>query len=76
MTHEVTREAHVRWCIDRALEYVDRGEFDLALASMMSDLGKHPDTGRHPGLLMGFILRMHGHLETPEQMREFLNGFH
>ncbi|NTF16917.1 hypothetical protein G6L37_00560 [Agrobacterium rubi] len=39
-----TRAEHVRWCKQRALEYIDLGIPDKAMASMVSDMGKHPDT--------------------------------
>lgn len=35
---------HMRWCKDRALAYVDRGDLTNALASMASDVRKHPET--------------------------------
>ena len=38
-----TREEHLTWCKDRALAYVDRGDLVNALASMASDMRKHPD---------------------------------
>jgi hypothetical protein len=39
-----TREDHLAWCKERALAYVDRGDLVNALASMGSDMRKHPDT--------------------------------
>jgi hypothetical protein len=49
-----TRDEHLAWCKTRALEYLDRGELANAVASMGSDLTKHPDTNNpaHNGLLM------------------------
>ena len=41
---EISREDHIRWCKDRALEYVKLGDLDNAIASMQSDLTKHPET--------------------------------
>jgi hypothetical protein len=40
----VTRDEHLAWCKKRALEYVDAGDLTNAVASMGSDLKKHPDT--------------------------------
>jgi hypothetical protein len=40
----VTRNEHLAWAKQRALEYVDRRELANAIASMISDLGKHPET--------------------------------
>jgi len=43
----MTRDEHLTWCKQRALEYVDAGELANAVASMGSDLSKHEDT-RNP----------------------------
>lgn len=40
----MTREEHMQWCKDRAMEYVNRGQLLEAVTSMMSDLDKHPET--------------------------------
>ena len=39
-----TREEHLAWCKQRALAYVDQGDLQNALASMGSDMSKHPQT--------------------------------
>jgi hypothetical protein len=39
-----TREEHLQWCKDRALEYLDAGDIVDAITSMASDLDKHPET--------------------------------
>jgi len=39
-----TRAEHVRWCKQRALEYIELGQPDQAYASMVSDMGKHDET--------------------------------
>ena len=39
-----TREEHMKWCKQRAMEYVNAGDFQQGVTSMLSDLGKHPDT--------------------------------
>jgi hypothetical protein len=49
----MTRDEHLAWCKARALEYLDAGDLGNAVASMASDLTKHPETGRgHDTLLM------------------------
>jgi hypothetical protein len=40
----MNREEHLAWAKARALEYVDAGDINQAVASMLSDLGKHEDT--------------------------------
>jgi hypothetical protein len=44
----MTREEHLNWAKTRAFEYLDRNEPDNALASILSDLGKHPELGEMP----------------------------
>jgi hypothetical protein len=52
----MTRSEHVAWAKQRALEYVDRGELSNAIASIVSDLGKHPETEGHAGVMVLFTL--------------------
>ncbi len=40
----MNREQHLAWCKGRALQYLDRGDYGQAIASMGSDLGKHEET--------------------------------
>jgi hypothetical protein len=69
------RSEHLAWCKIRALQYVDAGDTMNAYSSMTSDLTKHPETENHAGIQLGMMLLMGGHLSTPHQMREFINGF-
>ena len=39
-----TRAEHMQWCKHRAIEYVNIGDLQNAVRSMLSDLQKHPDT--------------------------------
>ena len=71
----MNRDEHVQWCKDRALEYVDQGDLSSALASMGSDLDKHPDTEGHAGIQLGMMQLINGMLDTPDQMRKFIQGF-
>lgn len=71
----MTRAEHMQWCKDRALEYVNMGDLDQALASMLSDLGKHDETQQHPGGQLMLILRMNGQLTTTAEMHKFIDGF-
>lgn len=41
---KVSREDHLAWCKSRALECVARGDLHEAVASMISDMQKHPLT--------------------------------
>ena len=71
----MTREEHLKWCKERALEYVDRGDIHNALSSMGSDLNKHPETRDHPDMMLGMALLMGGHMNTQQEARNFINGF-
>jgi hypothetical protein len=51
------RDEHMAWAKQRALEYVERGDLQNALASMASDLRKHPDTDTHAA---AFLLSAEG----------------
>jgi hypothetical protein len=72
----MNREEHLEWCKKRALEYVDVGDLTNALASMTSDLSKHPTTEKHAGIQLGLLMLMAGRLNTPDKMRKFIEGFH
>jgi hypothetical protein len=43
---------HMAWCKQRSLEYVNSGELENALASFVSDLGKHESTAGDELLVM------------------------
>ena len=53
----ITRDEHMEWCKKRALEYLPLDP-QQAITSMLSDLTKHPDTQRHPGMeiAIGFMI--------------------
>ena len=61
---DASRAEHLAWCKARALEYVDRGELNQALASFTSDLGKHPETVRNEAPMAGMRLLLTGRLKT------------
>lgn len=77
----MTRQEHMQWCKDRALEYVAQGDFDQALASMVSDLGKHADTkgSVQIGAMLGFAeVAAAKKLPGPHgksRMKKFIEGF-
>ncbi len=72
---ETTRHEHLKWCKQRALEYIKFDDLDQAFASMVSDLGKHDETVGHMGINMGVSLKMGGLLQTNGQMKEWIIGF-
>lgn len=74
-TETTTRQEHLAWCKRRALEYVAMGDNNQAFASMSSDLRKHKDTANHAAIELGMMLLMAGHLNSPQEMRKFIEGF-
>jgi len=74
-TNVASREEHLAWCKERALDLVDQGDLTQAYASMASDLRKHDGTAGHPAIELGMMLMMGGHLSTPHEMRKFIEGF-
>lgn len=69
------RAEHLHWCKQRALAYVDAGDLHGAFASMASDLQKHPETAGHIGAVLGMAQLMGGLLDTPAEMRRYIEGF-
>lgn len=70
----MTREEHLAWCKERALEYLDRGEIKEAVTSMLSDLGKHEETraiGEKMSALGLLYVVNHDFLGA----RQFIRGF-
>jgi hypothetical protein len=72
----VTRQEHLDWSKQRALEYVDRGDLVQAFTSMGSDLSKHDELRNHPGIQIGLQFLMIRGLSTRYEMRRFIEGFH
>jgi len=71
----VTRDEHLQWCKDRAIEYIDAGDLDQAFASFNSDMRKHSETDNHSALELGFMLLFNNHLDTTAKMRKWILGF-
>lgn len=71
----MTRSDHLQWCKNRALEYCEARDLEQAYASMSSDLGKHDKTKNHSAIKVGMMMLVAGHLNGPEKMRKFINGF-
>jgi hypothetical protein len=71
----MNRDEHLKWAKDRALEYADRGEMANAIASLTSDLNKHPDTAGHSGVQLMYMLATGGHFSQPGSLRRYIEGF-
>jgi hypothetical protein len=70
-----TRAEHLQWCKDRALVYADQGDMVNAVASMTSDLRKHPETENHAGAQLMVVQAMAGLLDRPGELRRCIEGF-
>jgi hypothetical protein len=66
----MTRAEHLVWAKKRALEDVDDGHVGLAIASMLSDLGKHEET--EPSVMGCAIAAIC--VATPDQARRWIDG--
>jgi hypothetical protein len=68
----MTRAEHLQWCKDRALAYLPESPAD-AVASMGSDMGKHPETDIPPPVMMlGMMSLTSGDVEG---VRRWIEGF-
>ena len=70
-----SRKQHMDWCKKRALEYVEICDIYNAWNSMVSDLGKHPETANHIAIALGNELLISNNLNTPEKMKTYIEGF-
>jgi hypothetical protein len=71
----MTRAEHLNWAKQRALEYVNDGDIANAIASLLSDLGKHPETAEHGAIGFTGMLMLGGHLNHPDEVRTLIEGF-
>jgi hypothetical protein len=76
MTTTTSRAEHLQWCKDRALAYADRGDVVNAVASMVSDMRKHPETEDHAGLPVMVMIAMTDRFYRAGELRRFIEGFH
>lgn len=77
MTATISRQDHLAWCKKRAIEYVDMGDTKQAFLSFLSDIRKHPETESISSTIsmLGLPLLMMGSLDSPEKMREHIEGY-
>jgi len=65
-----TREEHLKWCKNRALEYID-DDHAGALASFISDMNKHEETQKQMDVC-GFMIMF---CNTKDSVLRFIEGF-
>ena len=73
----MNREDHLDWCKRRALEYVEAGDIEQALASMARDLAQHEETRPHVANTcpLGLLLLLSGRMQTKAEARKWIEGF-
>ena len=74
---DMTREEYLAYAKERALPYVDTDQPHMALTSLASDFGKHPELADSVEIVMllGVPLALNGHLDSRAKLREFINDF-
>ena len=72
----MTREEHLEWAKQRALEYLDYGDPAQAFTSMLSDMRKHPELENHIGNMIGVnFMVLPGWISNPDEVRRWIVGF-
>lgn len=69
--HHTTRSEHMDWAKGRAFDELDRSGPSAAIASMQSDVTKHPDTVD----LAPFVTISSLHLGSVPEVRRWIEGF-
>lgn len=69
----MSRDEHLQWCKDRAIEYLP--DTQQAFASFMSDMRKHEETENHSALILMGKMFFAGHLGSAFAMKKFIEGF-
>jgi hypothetical protein len=72
---EAKREDHVEWCKSRAREYLKEGDLTSAVASMLSDMQKHPETDTPALTAVGLVGIMEAANGNQQGVERFIDGF-
>jgi hypothetical protein len=74
----MTWDEHLEWCKKRAHEYVDRGDLANAVASMGSDVTKHPEGLKDGPTVSALILvaLMDVAKGDVQAVRRWIDGWH
>jgi hypothetical protein len=68
----MNRQDHLQWAKDRALAYLPADPVN-AMASMISDLRKHPELAGHIGI--SILPIAYGRHDDPAEVRKWIEGF-
>ena len=69
-----TKKEYLAWCKLRAHKYVDLGNLNQAVMSMVSDLSNHPETNI-PALDMLMLVGMMEAQRGTDAVRKWINDF-
>ena len=73
MAHNDPHDVHLLWCKERAREYLNHGDAINAVASMHSDLMKHPDWQN--AQIIGHMTLMFALDPSIENARRIIEGY-
>lgn len=71
----MTRSEHLQWAKDRAIVILRKGDVAGAIASLLSDMGKHPELENHKALHIMTIMLIGGGLDDLAEAECFILGF-
>ena len=71
----MTREEHLQWCKDRAMQYVNDGDLVNAVGSMMSDINKHEETADKGLGMLGIMAAMEATKGNRREVIRYIEGF-
>jgi len=69
------RQAHIKWCKERAIKTIEAGDPKGALISFVHNMKAKLETNVHPALFLIPQLSHEGKLHSPKDIREFIEGF-
>jgi hypothetical protein len=71
----MTREEHIKWCKERAIQELEyTHDPKQGIVSMLSDIGKHPETNSQTLKMLCMAEMMSGRC-TEQSVRKFIDGF-
>ena len=70
------RQAHIKWCKEKAIETIKAGDVRGALISFQHNMKAKLETHVHPALFLIPQLSHENKLRTAQQVQEFIEGFH
>lgn len=73
---ESSQVSYVQSCKNRAIEYVEIGDYNGAVYSMLSDLCKHPQTIDVKLVIIAAVRLAAKRPLTESQVRDWIDGFY